>query len=373
MRLLVIAAAALLAPAVTSAQDASYVIRLGKDTLGLERVTRTAAKVSGEYVLRAPVPVHALYSADLNPDGTMRRFELITHNISGAPGPAETRATIDFSGDSATLVLPRGDSTITRRAAAGPGTLIWLAYGVSMYEQMARQARAAGSASYTAPTLTVGTLAGTTTVTKVGDTLSAGIKLSIGDVGPLRMTLDQAGRLQGLSAVGTPLQITVERVPSVDIAAAGPAFANRPLGTLSPRDTVEATVEGATVTVEYGRPAKRGREIFGTVVPWNAVWRTGANQATHIRTSADLKIGGAAIPAGRYTLWTLPSPSGWKLIINKQTGQWGTVYDPAQDLVRVDMRVETLPAPVEQMTIAVDGGMLRVEWDRTRASVPVGR
>jgi len=123
------------------------------------------------------------------------------------------------------------------------------------------------------------------------------------------------------------------------MAQATQSFASRPLGQLSVRDTARAGVGGAEVWVDYGRPLKRGREIFGNVVPWNAVWRTGANAATQFSTSADLVIGGAAVPAGKYTLWTLPTPSGWKLIINKQTGQWGTEYHPEQDLVRVETKV----------------------------------
>jgi hypothetical protein len=375
MRLSAIIAASCLAPLTLAAQETtSYVIRLGRDTLGLERVTRTAQKVSGEYVMRAPQPVHALYTADLNPNGTVRRFELITHNIAGGPGPAETRATVEFLGDSAVLTLPRGDSTVTQRVAAGSGAVIWLGYPVAMYEQLARQARAAGGAPYTVPALTTGQLRGTVTVTRAaGDTLSAGLKFSIGEVGPLRMTLDQGGRLSSLSAVGTPLQIVIERVPSVDIDGAGPDFAKRPLGTLSPRDTVVAGVGGAELSVEYSRPAKRGREIFGRVVPWNQVWRAGANAATHFTTSADLTIGGARVPAGTYTLWALPSPTGWKLIINQQTRQWGTDYHADQDLARVDMRVETLPQPVEQFTIAVESDRLVMSWDRTRAWVPITR
>jgi hypothetical protein len=127
------------------------------------------------------------------------------------------------------------------------------------------------------------------------------------------------------------------------------------------------------VWVDYGRPLKRGREIFGNIVPWNTVWRTGANAATQLNTSADLVIGGATVPAGKYTLWTLPTPSGWKLIINKQTGQWGTEYHPEQDLVRVDARVETLATPVEQLVIAFEPGALTFTWDKTRVSVPVAK
>ena len=161
------------------------------------------------------------------------------------------------------------------------------------------------------------------------------------------------------------------------MAQATAMFANRPLGQLSPRDTVRASISGTDVWVDYSRPTKRGREIFGNVVPWNTVWRTGANEATQLSSSADLVVGGATVPAGKYTLWTLPSPTGWKLIINKQTGQWGTVYDAQQDLVRVDTKVEMLATPVEKLVIAFEpaaaGTTMTITWDKTKVSVPVAK
>jgi hypothetical protein len=375
---LLAAAATCLAPAMLAAQEGAFVIRLGRDTVGLERVTRTAGQIRGEYVLRAPRPVHALYTADLRPDGSIRRFELITHNIAGGPGPAETRAVVEITGDSATLTLPRGDSTVTQRVAAGTGAVMWLGYSPGMFEHWGRQARAAGTADWTVPFLTMGPLGGTVTVTRAGgDTLATTIVTSIGQVGPIQMTLDAQGRLTWFSAVGTALQVVVERVAAVDIERAGPAFAARPLGALSPRDTVRGTVDGAELWVQYGRPSTRGREIFGQVVPWDEVWRTGANAATHFHTPVDLTIGGAEVPAGTYTLWTLPARDGWKLIVNRQTGQWGTDYHADRDLVRVDLRVETLPAPVELLTVGIEpegtGAVLRISWDRTRVSVPITR
>jgi hypothetical protein len=111
------------------------------------------------------------------------------------------------------------------------------------------------------------------------------------------------------------------------------------------------------------------------VVPWNEVWRAGANAATTFTTDRDLDIGGAAVPAGSYTLYILPTPQRTELIINRQTGQWGTVYDASRDLVRIPLRAETLPEVVEQLTIAIapagNGATLSVAWDRTRYSVPV--
>lgn len=142
----------------------------------------------------------------------------------------------------------------------------------------------------------------------------------------------------------------------------------------SPRDTTRATVAGASIFVDYGRPSKRGREIFGGLVPFGEVWRTGANQATHLVTDKGLMFGSLMVPAGTYTIYTVPRQDGWTLIVNKQTGQWGTNYDQAQDLGRVEMKVESLPALVEQFTVKIEakgsGGLLRLEWDRTAATIP---
>lgn len=139
----------------------------------------------------------------------------------------------------------------------------------------------------------------------------------------------------------------------------------------------EATLkfdDGKTVNVQYSRPSMRGRKIFGDLVPYNEVWRTGANAATSLKTNVALNIGGANVPAGSYTLYTLPGQSAWKLIINKQTGQWGTDYSQGQDLARVDMKVSQRSSPLEQFTISFDktGGdsaTLKLEWDTTVASV----
>ncbi len=141
----------------------------------------------------------------------------------------------------------------------------------------------------------------------------------------------------------------------------------------------EATLkfdDGKSVTIQYSRPSMRGRKIFGGLVPYDEVWRTGANAATSLKTDVGLTIGGANVPAGSYTLYSLPGASSWKLIINKQTGQWGTDYDKSQDLARVDMKVGQLPSALEQFTISFDktGGdsaSLKLEWDTTVASVEV--
>jgi hypothetical protein len=144
---------------------------------------------------------------------------------------------------------------------------------------------------------------------------------------------------------------------------------------LSPPGQAAVTIGAATITIDYSRPAIRGRKIMGGLVPFDKVWRTGANAATTLKTSAALEIGGAQVPAGTYTLYTLPGEKAWKLIINKQTGQWGTVYDQAQDLARVDLTVGATSAPVEQFTITLSAtgaaaGLLTMEWETTKLTVP---
>ena len=145
---------------------------------------------------------------------------------------------------------------------------------------------------------------------------------------------------------------------------------------LSPRDTTSRTIGAAHLIVDYGRPSKRRREIFGGLVPFGAVWRTGANEATHLVTDRDLTIGTIRVPRGRYTLWTIPAPDGWMLIVNRETGQWGTDYDKTQDVGRAAMKVTRLSAPVEQFTIDIEptgkaAGVLTMSWDTTQASIPI--
>lgn len=144
----------------------------------------------------------------------------------------------------------------------------------------------------------------------------------------------------------------------------------------SPHDKTEVTLKGKKITIEYGRPYLKGRKVGQELAPYGKVWRTGADEATALTTEADLNIGGVKVPAGKYTLYTLPSEGTWKLIINKETGQWGTKYDESQDLARVDMKKSALPQSVEQFTISFDkksetAADLNLDWENTRVSVTV--
>jgi hypothetical protein len=144
----------------------------------------------------------------------------------------------------------------------------------------------------------------------------------------------------------------------------------------SPPGTAEVTLKNKKITIDYSRPSLKGRKVGQELAPYGKVWRTGANEATALNTEIDLNIGGAKVPAGKYTLYTLPSEGTWKLIINKQTGQWGTQYDESQDVARVDMKKTALPQSVEQFTISFDKkndntANLNLDWENTRVSVEI--
>jgi hypothetical protein len=150
---------------------------------------------------------------------------------------------------------------------------------------------------------------------------------------------------------------------------------------VSPHETISAVIDSSRVTVVYGRPYTKDpksdnmRKIWGTLVPYDKVWRLGADEATTLITQQPLVMGTTTVPAGAYTLYMFPAKDGAKLIINKQLGQWGLTYDDKQDLARVDLKMDSVAAPVNQLTLAIErnpagGGTLKITWEQTQFSLP---
>ena len=353
----------------------AFAATIGSDTVAVEEFTRSAERLEGRQIIRTPRTQIRDYVATLNPDSTISRFE-ISFRAPDEAEPAQ-RATIDFGADSATVQITRGDSTQTIRLPAREGAIPFLSYSFALYELPLMQLRGSARDSLATDGIPIG---GQRTIPLTLQVLGPDSVLLTNIAGQNRLFVGPEGRLLAWDGTGSTLKLFAERAAVLDVDRVATDWAavdreGRGLGTLSPRDTTRATIGGAELLVDYGRPSRRGREIFGNVVPWGEVWRTGANQATHFGSTQDLEIGGVDLPTGTYTLWTLPSPAGWQLIINRQTGQWGTDYDPAQDLARIPLQVTTLPQPVEQFTIAIEpegeqGGELRLMWDDTQASVP---
>ena len=151
---------------------------------------------------------------------------------------------------------------------------------------------------------------------------------------------------------------------------------------VSPPETATGTIGGATLTVKYCAPSVRGRKIFGEggrvmQDPTAPFWRAGANDATALHVSRDVKAGGLAVPKGNYTLYVnVKDPNAWELVISKQTGQWGTTYDPSKDLGRVKMEMSKPSSPIETLkyTVSVSSGnqgTLRLAWENHIATVPI--
>lgn len=372
----------LLVPALTSpavAKDAGgFVVKLGNDTTAVESYLRTPERLEVEQVARSPRVSRRRYAFDFDANGNVSRFSIALAAPGSAPGapPAQT-----FEGtctaESTITVMTRGANTQTLRVATPPGTLPtpfsspWAIYQHALTRLASGKSDTLGTGMWFVGAATPNRMH----LRRLGRD-SVEVTTDHDDV--FRMRVDRQGRLLGSRPIAGTGQFSVERVEEPDLAAfaAGWAAAEKSagtMGTLSTRDTVTATVAGAALWIDYGRPSKRGRVVFGGLVPFGEVWRTGANAATQFRTDRALEVGGRPLPAGTYTLWTIPSAKGWKLVVNSETGQWGTDHKADKDLFTVDIPTSTLHEPVERFTISIEpgaaGGTLHLDWDTTRASV----
>lgn len=354
-------------------QTGAFVARLGSDTIAVERYMRTDTAITGVNVIRSPSTMVRRYTLTLAPDGTARRFHITLGSVDGR---VVQDVTYDYASDDSVRIESRRDTAVRRLAVAAPGRpLPFFADLYAMWDVALQGARG----SNTGFALLAGRQAVRYGIERTGPN-TIDLTNPSSDFGPLHARLDDAGRLLSLDLTATTDKYRAERVADLDVLTLARDFAAREqqgkgLGMLSPRDTARATVGAAHVFVDYGRPSARGRTVFGGIVPWGQVWRTGANEATQLATDRDLQIGDARVPAGTYSLWTVPSPDGWTLIINRQHGQWGTDYDSTRDLARVRLATRKLADPVERFTIEIrpqgDRATLRLSWADTEASVPM--
>ncbi len=382
-----------LATVIQAPDSGAFVITLGQDTIGAERYTRTADRLIDDMVMRerAPVIVRHLV-ATLGADGMISNVELDNKPVV-ASDVSPIHIVARFTTEEAFIDLTRNGQTTASHVVTPNGAVPFINFCYALYDQFGVRARKLGGSTPAPVKVSVLNL-GATTPFDLTVTFPAPDSMTVAfpDDTPTLFKLDGAGRIQGVDGRLTTQKVLGTRVPTLDVQAFAAAFGGRPLGQLSPPDSVRADVGGTHIAIDYGRPAMRNRKIFGGVVAWDQVWRTGANFATRFTTSADLVIGGKTIPKGTYTLWTLPSRAGWTLIVNKQTlvpcggeactlpsraRMWGTEYTADSDLVRVDVKTEPLPQPVEQFIIAVvpqgKGGVIRMDWETTRILIPFTR
>lgn len=387
----------LAAGAPLAAQNArgAFVVTLGHDTIAVEQYRRSGNTIEGDMLSRGATVIQRHYTGTLNPNGTMARFEMTNRNVSNPQAPV-TRFIATF-GDSTEVEVTRDTTHSSFTVPTPGGALPFINFSYAMYELYGRRAEL--SKRDTVATLPLGATSVTNLIARhpARDSLTVAFE---GDA-PTLFVVNATGQIQRVDGRLTTQKVRSARLTSVDLAALTAAFAGRPpLGQLSPPDSVKGSVGGVALLVEYGRPSMRGRSIFGPeaavprpVVPYGQVWRTGANFATRFTASGDLTVGGQTIPAGTYTLWTVPQANGWTLIFNKQTkapcataaactdpkraNLWGTDYSADSDFVRVDMQVATAGQPVEQFAISLepqgDHAILALAWEKTRAFVTLSK
>lgn len=356
-------------------ETGSFVVRLGLDTTSVETYHRTANRLEIDQVGRAPRVLQRHFVYDSKDGGTSKLSMVVT-----PPGSSTPTQTVDASleGDSLRVRTKTGDAALQLTSIAFPAksNVVATSSPWAVYEGQIQSFLKSKQDSSLSTVLFLGS--GSTNwlrFSKLGRD-SVNLFNERGDIYHVRV--DKAGHILGVLPVAGTAKVSVQRVDKLDLPALAASFAARDqegkgLGVLSPRDSVVmSNVGGASLWIDYGRPAKRGRTVFGGVVPYGELWRTGANAATQFRTDKALDFGGIVVPAGFYTLWTIPSATGWKLIVNGETGQWGTAHKADKDLYTIDMKVSPLPSALERFTISVDpsatGGTLNMDWDTTRAS-----
>jgi hypothetical protein len=376
------------ASAQTSRPTGAFITRLGKDTLAAERFTVTKDLITGDIVSRTTGRVLVThYVGELGPNGEFRRTVVSTRIPGDTASSPRFLLVQDFSDTGANVRVMRNGRPDTvntgwraYRNVVGMPNVVMEPASYGMYEQILKNTRlGADSVQYVFVSTQKGPQPALWLVRNGKDSVAFTNTVFPGWTEMARV--DARGRILALNAGRTTVKTIATRVNDVNIQALASAWqayavAHPATRVMSPLDTTKTSVGSANLQVVYSRPSVRGRKIFGSdVVPFGEVWRTGANAATELTTSSDLMIGNTLVPAGKYTLFILPTATDASLIISKMTGEWGTDYDPKADLARVPLTTTTLTSPAELFAIGVtpngsSAGTLHFSWADREYSVP---
>lgn len=370
-----------------------FVAPLGRDTVSVESVALSGNKLVSDAVDRFPRVRQRHTEIDIANNGSIRRLVMDIHTPSESENQRDRRVEAEVSGDS--VRISKRDGTGTKRRAFATGGGIAMAHLPQMYSLYELYFAAA---LRRADTLKIASGERVPMRQFYIDREFDNFPLHQGFVRTLpggkaeirhdwlsgtgEAILDSSYRLLSYSGLRTTYKVEVTRLTKPpDVKAIGAQFAaleskSGAMKQMSVRDTMRAVVGDATFEVDYSRPLARGRVLLGDVILYDQVWRTGANAATQFTTSAPITLAGMPVPAGTYTLWTIPQANGVELIVNKQTGQWGTGYNGSYDLGRAPMLTDTLTTPVDTFTISLRSvnarrGTLVMEWGLFRWTAPI--
>lgn len=371
-----------------------FITRLGNDTISVENVVRQGNTLTIDAADRFPRVRQRHADITLASDGGIRRL-VMDITTPSEPANERTRHVVaDVTRDS--VLMTKRDGSGFKRWAFAHGVEPVVAHVPQMYSLYERYFAAALARPSVSTTLAADTVPlrqfyidrefdrfplGRATVRRLPGNHAEVWHDWLAGVGVA--SLDSSHRLLTYSGARTTYKVDVSRTDqAMNVQAIGAQFAaleskNGGAKQLSVRDTARASIGAATFAVDYGRPLARGRKLLGDVVPFDYVWRTGANAATQFTTTSAITLAGLSVPAGTYTLWSVPHANGVAdLIVNKQNGQWGTEYDGKRDLGAAHLQTDTTRTPVEQFTISIVGvddhrGTLAIEWGPFRWTAPI--
>lgn len=374
------------------AEHYGFIARLGNDTVSVESVTRQGNTVTSEEVDRFPRVRVRHTVIELNPDGSIRHLVMDIHTPSEPANERERKVIADVTTDSVHISKTDGTGTLHRNFATAGGIVV--AHVPQIYSLYELYFAAALKHAAAKPGIGSSVEMRQFYIDREFDRFPLGRahvrpleggKMEITHdwlSGTGEATVDSNDHMLSYSGARTTYKVDVNRLNTApDIKSIADRFEilETKAGTvrqLSVRDTMHAQIGNVKFTVDYGRPLMRGRKLLGDVLPYDRVWRTGANEATQFTTSAPIKLAGLPVPAGTYTLWTAPHTGGVDLIVNRQTGQWGTEYNASRNLGVARITSETVSPPVEAFTISIlptdaQHGTLIMEWGSFRWTAPV--
>ncbi|WP_234570918.1 DUF2911 domain-containing protein [Rhodohalobacter sp. 614A] len=357
-------------------RQVGFVTLLGNDTLAVEQFEMSDSSITAQVILRTPQTTFSSFELLLDEAGGIREMTRTDFSLeSGFESEGEVIQTIHRQGDSLWVETQTDEGLQSHSAPYEEGVLPFIDMVHWPFEVAFVHAADVDADTINQSMLTWNNISNFVIAQIEDDSMTVRHPFR----GVMGVDVADNGGIELLDAGLTTRKLKVYRTSGLDMNAIGQRFAasdqqGNSFGELSGAETSEFSFHNTNFRVDYGSPQKRGRELFGGIVPWGERWRTGANRATHFYISNDLQFGDLEVPAGEYTLYTIPEQDGGALIINTQTGQNGTSYDQSMDLGRIPMEISTQNESTEAFTITVeesgDGGVLKLIWGNTVFSSP---
>jgi len=354
-------------------ERAAYLTLFGDDTLAVEWMAFDERSVNAQALVRGSRTTWSEFHLETGPEGSVTAYDARTWAGGSSQGELLSSERLERTDSGPVMVTTRGENESRRAFEAGPCAVPFVDMLHWGFEASMRCQRATQGGIGEA----VETFSGRGATFPLARNDDGSWSLTHPTRGPSTMHVDEAGRILDLDGTGSTRAYDLRRMAWDDLAQAayGAMFADRPLGELSGRGEIDDEVAGVRFWGDYGAPRKRGRDIFPGLLAYGVWWRTGANASTTFGFDHDIVIDGETIPAGEYSLSSIPEENGGTLIINRNTGQGGQSFDASEDQARARMRRDRLDSTVEVFQIRVvpdgqGGGCVELRWDDTVYWVP---